>query len=108
MDEIGYEHNPYTHCPKGNGAWKRGKCDCDVKQSFGARADSVFPLVSVLMFGLAFGLQTTTGTRACGSGTAYNESDDPAPATIFPPAFRHARAMFSILTLSLSLNILTV
>ncbi|KAM5545565.1 hypothetical protein V8D89_000603 [Ganoderma adspersum] len=34
FDEIGYEHNPYTHCPKGDGAWKRGKCDCDVKGNF--------------------------------------------------------------------------
>ena len=35
FDEIGYEHNPYTHCPKGEGAWTRGKCDCDQKRSFG-------------------------------------------------------------------------
>ena len=35
FDEIGYEHNPYTHCPKGEGAWTRGKCDCDTKRSFG-------------------------------------------------------------------------
>ena len=27
FDEIGYEHNPYTHCP-------RGKCDWDVRRSF--------------------------------------------------------------------------
>ncbi|KAH9847748.1 glycosyltransferase family 15 protein [Lenzites betulinus] len=34
FDEIGYEHNPYTHCPRGEGSWQRGKCDCDVNQSF--------------------------------------------------------------------------
>ncbi|KAI0824385.1 glycosyltransferase family 15 protein [Trametes gibbosa] len=34
FDEIGYEHNPYTHCPRGEGAWQRGKCDCDVNHSF--------------------------------------------------------------------------
>ncbi|KAI0681663.1 nucleotide-diphospho-sugar transferase, partial [Cerioporus squamosus] len=34
FDEIGYEHNPYTHCPKGEGAWARGKCGCDPKRSF--------------------------------------------------------------------------
>ena len=34
FDEIGYEHNPYTHCPRGPGAWERGKCDCDVRRSF--------------------------------------------------------------------------
>ncbi|PIL34635.1 hypothetical protein GSI_03414 [Ganoderma sinense ZZ0214-1] len=34
FDEIGYEHNPYTHCPKGDGAWRRGKCDCEIKHSF--------------------------------------------------------------------------
>ena len=26
FDELGYEHNP---CAKGEGAWARGKCDCD-------------------------------------------------------------------------------
>ncbi|KAI0773076.1 glycosyltransferase family 15 protein [Trametes elegans] len=34
FDEIGYEHNPYSHCPRGEGAWARGKCDCDPKRSF--------------------------------------------------------------------------
>jgi hypothetical protein len=35
FDEIGYEHNPYTHCPSTAEAWKRGKCGCDQKRSFG-------------------------------------------------------------------------
>ena len=39
----------------------------------------------VLTFRLAFGVQTTTGTRACGNGTAYNEPDDLEPATSFRP-----------------------
>ncbi|KAK1219538.1 hypothetical protein PQX77_017726 [Marasmius sp. AFHP31] len=34
FDEIGYEHNPYTHCPSNEEAWKRGKCGCDRKKSF--------------------------------------------------------------------------
>ncbi|KAI0710663.1 glycosyltransferase family 15 protein [Earliella scabrosa] len=34
FDEIGYEHNPYIHCPKGEGAWARGKCGCDMRRSF--------------------------------------------------------------------------
>ena len=46
FDEIGYEHNPYTHCPKGDGAWKRGKCDCDVKNNFGACVHRAPPVQS--------------------------------------------------------------
>jgi len=34
FDDIGYEHNPYTHCPKGPGLWAQGKCDCDPGRSF--------------------------------------------------------------------------
>ncbi|KAI1793677.1 glycosyltransferase family 15 protein [Ganoderma leucocontextum] len=34
LDEIGYEHNPYMHCPKRDDAWRRGKCDCDRSRSF--------------------------------------------------------------------------
>ncbi|PPQ85987.1 hypothetical protein CVT25_001686 [Psilocybe cyanescens] len=34
FDDIGYEHNPYTHCPKGKGAWEKGKCSCDPLKSF--------------------------------------------------------------------------
>jgi alpha 1,2-mannosyltransferase len=35
FDEVGYEHNPYSHCPRGDKAWERGKCSCDQKKSFG-------------------------------------------------------------------------
>ncbi|EMD36053.1 glycosyltransferase family 15 protein [Gelatoporia subvermispora B] len=34
FDEIGYEHNPYTHCPRGEGAWQRGRCSCNPSKSF--------------------------------------------------------------------------
>ncbi|THH15416.1 hypothetical protein EW146_g5055 [Bondarzewia mesenterica] len=34
--EIGYEHNPYTHCPKEEDLWERGRCACDPGRSFGA------------------------------------------------------------------------
>ncbi|KAJ7657492.1 hypothetical protein B0H17DRAFT_1213531 [Mycena rosella] len=32
--EIGYEHNPYTHCPKDPGMWERGRCGCGPQRSF--------------------------------------------------------------------------
>ncbi|KAH9971818.1 glycosyl transferase [Lactifluus volemus] len=32
--EIGYEHNPYTHCPADEVLWKRGRCTCDPARSF--------------------------------------------------------------------------
>ncbi|KAK2460494.1 hypothetical protein APHAL10511_007500 [Amanita phalloides] len=33
-DEIGYEHNPYTHCPQSEETWRRGKCTCSQQHSF--------------------------------------------------------------------------
>ena len=36
FDDIGYEHNPYTHCPRGPGKWEKGKCACNPDRSFGA------------------------------------------------------------------------
>ena len=36
FDDIGYEHNPYTHCPKGKGNWAKGKCACNPNSNFGA------------------------------------------------------------------------
>ncbi|TFK22522.1 glycosyl transferase [Coprinopsis marcescibilis] len=29
FDEIGYEHPPYTHCPKKGNNWAKGRCTCD-------------------------------------------------------------------------------
>jgi alpha 1,2-mannosyltransferase len=37
-DEIGYEHNPYTHCPQKEKTWKQGKCSCNQQRSFGKYA----------------------------------------------------------------------
>ncbi|EAU83586.1 alpha-1,2-mannosyltransferase [Coprinopsis cinerea okayama7 len=34
FDEIGYEHAPYTHCPKLGKNWENGRCSCDQKKSF--------------------------------------------------------------------------
>ncbi|KAF9467507.1 glycosyltransferase family 15 protein [Collybia nuda] len=34
FDEIGYEHNPYTHCPRTKEGWERGRCSCDQNKSF--------------------------------------------------------------------------
>ncbi|EIN06518.1 alpha-1,2-mannosyltransferase [Punctularia strigosozonata HHB-11173 SS5] len=34
FDEIGYEHNPYTHCPKDETTWKKRHCSCDQGRSF--------------------------------------------------------------------------
>jgi alpha 1,2-mannosyltransferase len=35
FDEIGYEHNPYTHCPKDAATWNKRHCSCDQARSFG-------------------------------------------------------------------------
>ena len=42
FNEIGYEHNPYTHCPTGD-AWTRGKCACGPEKSFGQFSAFSYP-----------------------------------------------------------------
>ncbi|KIM76121.1 glycosyltransferase family 15 protein [Piloderma croceum F 1598] len=34
FNDIGYEHPPYTHCPRGDNIWSKGRCACDLKKSF--------------------------------------------------------------------------
>ncbi|KIK69898.1 glycosyltransferase family 15 protein [Collybiopsis luxurians FD-317 M1] len=34
FDEIGYEHNPYTHCPQNKDTWKAQRCSCNPRRSF--------------------------------------------------------------------------
>ncbi|TFK71820.1 glycosyltransferase family 15 protein [Pluteus cervinus] len=34
FDVVGYEHNPYVHCPRDDQQWKAGRCTCDQKRSF--------------------------------------------------------------------------
>ncbi|KAG2002385.1 alpha-1,2 mannosyltransferase KTR1 [Coprinopsis cinerea AmutBmut pab1-1] len=34
FDEIGYEHPPYTHCPKRGNNWAKGRCTCDPEENF--------------------------------------------------------------------------
>ena len=43
FDDIGYEHNPYIHCPKGAGLWKQGHCSCNPDRSFGELLVALFP-----------------------------------------------------------------
>ncbi|KAJ7576427.1 glycosyltransferase family 15 protein [Mycena floridula] len=31
---MGYEHNPYVHCPSDAGDWKRGRCSCNPQRNF--------------------------------------------------------------------------
>ena len=35
FDDIGYQHDPYTHCPRNRNKWRKGRCSCEPKQSFG-------------------------------------------------------------------------
>jgi alpha 1,2-mannosyltransferase len=35
FNEIGYFHNPFTHCPRGDDVWREGRCACDPKGNFG-------------------------------------------------------------------------
>ncbi|KAF4600389.1 glycosyltransferase 15 family protein [Pleurotus pulmonarius] len=34
FNEIGYEHNPYTHCPRSQEAWEAGQCGCNPAKNF--------------------------------------------------------------------------
>ena len=49
FDDIGYEHNPYTHCPKDKDVWEKGRCSCDPARSFGGSFDSFFFLIFFLI-----------------------------------------------------------
>ncbi|KAF7305353.1 Glycosyltransferase family 15 protein [Mycena chlorophos] len=62
FEEIGYEHNPYTHCPKDPDMWRKNRCGCEPSRSFGG--------------------QTTTDTRACGSGTSSWATSEPATTPV--------------------------
>jgi len=33
FEDIGYRHNPYVHCPKGE-SHAKGKCSCNIKETF--------------------------------------------------------------------------
>lgn len=35
FDEIGYQHDSWSHCPQNRTAWEEGQCDCDRDSSFG-------------------------------------------------------------------------
>ncbi|EIM84738.1 glycosyl transferase [Stereum hirsutum FP-91666 SS1] len=32
--EIGYEHNPFNHCPQEEDLWRRGRCSCNPEKTF--------------------------------------------------------------------------
>jgi len=34
FDDIGYQHDPYTHCTKNKESWRKGRCTCDPARSF--------------------------------------------------------------------------
>jgi alpha 1,2-mannosyltransferase len=34
FDDIGYQHNPYTHCTSNEESWRKGKCTCEPLHSF--------------------------------------------------------------------------
>jgi len=34
FDDIGYQHDPYTHCTANNNKWRKGKCSCEPSKSF--------------------------------------------------------------------------
>ncbi|THH05742.1 hypothetical protein EW146_g9819 [Bondarzewia mesenterica] len=34
--EFGYEHHPFTHCPREKVLWEKGRCSCNPSQNFGA------------------------------------------------------------------------
>jgi hypothetical protein len=66
--EIGYEHNPYTHCPKENDLWERGKCQCDQTRSFGACLSLSLPVVVFVSLSLSRAsgdLGAVNGARRC-------------------------------------------
>ena len=72
FSEMGYEHNPYTHCPKSNEAWARGKCTCDQRKSFGA-FQFWFSLRKKKSHDVISDTQIMMGTRACQNGRTLSD-----------------------------------
>jgi len=35
FDDIGYQHDPYTHCTNNKESWRKDRCTCDPTHSFG-------------------------------------------------------------------------
>ena len=72
FSEMGYEHNPYTHCPKSNEAWARGKCTCDQRKSFGAFSILVLS-AQEKSYDVVSDIQIMMGTRACQNGRTLSD-----------------------------------
>ncbi|KAF6747527.1 alpha-1,2-mannosyltransferase [Ephemerocybe angulata] len=51
FDEIGYEHPPFTHCPKSGNNWKKGRCTCDPENNFDFNEGSCLDRWSMFMNG---------------------------------------------------------
>lgn len=35
FEEIGYQHDDWSHCPLDSEIWTKGRCSCNQQQSFG-------------------------------------------------------------------------
>ncbi|KAF7318570.1 Glycosyltransferase family 15 protein [Mycena chlorophos] len=40
FDDIGYQHDDWSHCPKDESVWRRGRCLCDARDGFDYTSDS--------------------------------------------------------------------
>nr|GAT55985.1 glycosyltransferase family 15 protein [Mycena chlorophos] len=40
FDEIGYQHDDWSHCPRDESVWRRGRCLCDARDGFDYTSDS--------------------------------------------------------------------
>ena len=49
FDDIGYQHDPYTHCTRNKNKWRRGRCSCEPSKSFGKIVFSLVEVVCILM-----------------------------------------------------------
>lgn len=60
--EIGYEHNPFNHCPQEEELWRRGRCSCNPEKTFGecfcffGCLFSALPVSVSVGFAIGFGL----------------------------------------------------
>ncbi|TEB25736.1 alpha-1,2-mannosyltransferase [Coprinellus micaceus] len=59
FDEIGYEHPPFTHCPKQGDNWKKGRCTCDPENNFDDYEGSCLPRWEMFMNGSIYAPATT-------------------------------------------------
>lgn len=50
FEDIGYQHDDWSHCPLDNDMWTKGRCSCNQRDSFGECSSESVSRTLVEMF----------------------------------------------------------